>query len=128
MKKQEMMTACLKQMIFDDFLKKYHDAIDVLLKNQGFLFEIKCARGNTPEEIEFCADNKNLNLQKFKNRLSEHFYESKAYFDYPEFRYITDDVKARGLAARGKPYAAKSAYISIYYAIRFYQINRLDIE
>ena len=36
MKKQEIMTNCLKQMIFDEFLSLYAEAIKGLLKDQNF--------------------------------------------------------------------------------------------
>lgn len=128
MTKQEIMTNCLKQMIFDEFLSLYGDAIKVLLKDQSFLYTIRQIHKGVPEEIEFCSDNQNLELRKFKNRIGEMVFESRAYFHCPEYRFIVDDVKKKGIAARGNPYTMKSAAISTYYAIRFYEISRLERE
>lgn len=63
MTKQEIMTNCLKQMIFDEFLSLYGDAIKVLLKDQSFLHTIRQIHKGVPEEIEFCSDNQNLELR-----------------------------------------------------------------
>lgn len=128
MTKQEIMTNCLKQMIFDEFLSLYGDAIKVLLKDQSFLHTIRQIHKGVPEEIEFCSDNQNLELRKFKNRIGEMVFESQAYFHCPEYRFIVDDVKKKGLSARGTPYTTKSAAISTYYAIRFYEISRMERE
>lgn len=128
MTKQEIMTNCLKQMIFDEFLSLYGDAIKALLKDQSFLYTVRQIRRGVPEEIEFCSDNQNLDLRKFKNRIGEIVFESQAYFHCPEYRFIVDDVKKKGVAARGTPYTMKSAAISTYYAIRFYEISRTDRE
>lgn len=128
MTKQEIMTNCLKQMIFDEFLPLYGDAIKALLKDQSFLYTVRQIRRGVPEEIEFCSDNQNLDLRKFKNRIGEIVFESQAYFHCPEYRFIVDDVKKKGVAARGTPYTMKSAAISTYYAIRFYEISRTDRE
>ena len=128
MTKQEIMTNCLKQMIFDEFLPLYGDAIKALLKDQSFLYTVRQIRRGVPEEIEFCSDNQNLDLRKLKNRIGEIVFESQAYFHCPEYRFIVDDVKKKGVAARGTPYTMKSAAISTYYAIRFYEISRTDRE
>ena len=42
--------------------------------------------------------------------------------------YKANDVAKRGIAARGEEYKLNSAAISVYYAIRFYQIDKLNIE
>ena len=128
MKKQEIMTNCLKQMIFDEFLFLYSDSIKALLKDQSFLYTVRQIRKGIPEEVEFCADNQNLELRRFKNRIGEMVFESQAYFHCPEYHFIVDDVKKKGIAARGTPYTMKSAAISTYYAIRFYEISRMDRE
>ena len=128
MEKQEIMTNCLKQMVFDEFLSFYSDAIKVLLKDQSILFAIKQINAGVAETVEFCADNKNIDLRKFKDRIGEMMFDSKAYFHCPEYRFIVDDVKKKGISFRGKPYTAKSAAISVYYAIRFYQISKMDRE
>ena len=128
MKKYDMMTACLKQMVFDEFMSLYSAEIRSLLEQQSFLFDVRQARGNVSEDIEFCLDNTNFEFRKFKQRISNYFYECGAYIHYPEFRFITENVKKKGVSFRGKPYTAASASISIYYAIRFYQINRLSVE
>ena len=128
MTKQEIMTNCLKQMIFDEFLSIYGDAIKVLLKNQSILYTVRRIHQGVSEQIEFCADNTNLELKKFKNNIGEMFYESQAYLHIPEYRFIVDDVRKKGIAARGTPYAMKSAAISTYYAIRFYEISKTGRE
>ena len=128
MKKQDIMKNCLKQMIFDEFLSLYNDAIKTLLKDQSFLFTIKQIYTGVAEDVEFCSDNKNIELRKFKNRIGEMMFDSQAYFHCPEYRYIVDDVKRKGIPIHGKPYTAKSAAISTYYAIRFYQISKMDKE
>ena len=128
MKKQEIMTNCLKQMIFDEFLSLYAEAIKGLLKDQSFLYTIRQIRKDIPESVEFCADNQNIELRKFKNRIGEMLFESQAYLHCPEYRYVVNDVKNKGLSTRGTPYTMKSAAISTYYAIRFYEISRTERE
>lgn len=128
MTKQEIMTNCLKQMIFDEFLSLYGDAIKVLLRDQSILYTVRKIHQGVSEQIEFCADNSSLELRKFKNNIGEMFYESQAYFHIPEYRFIVDDVKKKGIVARGTPYTMKSAAISVYYAIRFYEISKTDRE
>lgn len=128
MKKQEIMTNCLKQMIFDEFLSLYGEAIKGLLKDQSFLYTIRQIHKDIPESVEFCADNQNIELRKFKNQIGEMLFESQAFLHCPEYRYIVNDVKKKGLSARGTPYTTKSAAISTYYAIRFYEISRMERE
>ena len=67
MTKQEIMTNCLKQMIFDEFLTLYGDAIKGLLGDQSFLYTIKQIHMEIPESVEFCSDNTNAELRKLKN-------------------------------------------------------------
>ena len=95
MTKQEIMTNCLKQMIFDEFLSLYGDAIKVLLRDQSILYTVRKIHQGVSEQIEFCADNSSLELRKFKNNIGEMFYESQAYFHIPEYRFIVDDVKKK---------------------------------
>ena len=127
MRKTDMMTACRKQLIFTDFLIMYSKQIYSLLSNYGFLIEIQEARGNISPAIEFCTDNLNPAFRSFKYSISDHLSNCGAYFKYPEYQYIADDVISRGIE-RGKVYKLSSVAISVYYAIRFYQVNKLSIE
>ena len=93
-----------------------------LRKNPGFLHEMAEARGTVSPEVEFCTDNSNIALRRFKDSISQHIYESKAYYDYPDFKAIVDDVQLQGIKSRGTEYTKKSAYISIYYALRYLKL------
>lgn len=128
MKKNEMLTACREQLIFDDFLLKYSRQIRSLLNDFGFLIEVQEARGNISPAIEFCRDNMNPVFESFKKDIANHFANRGVYFKYPEYQRIANDVIPRGVTARGEEYKLASVAISVYYAIRFYQVDKLNIE
>lgn len=124
MKKQEIMDNCIKQMIFEDFLLVYADLIKKLLCDQSFLSIIDYIQNGVPEEIEFCANNETPAFKNFKDCIGQALFESQAYPRCVAYSYIVDSVKEKGVANRGMPYATKSAAISVYYAIRYYQIAK----
>lgn len=128
MTKNEMLTACRKQLIFEDFLLMYNKQIRSLMNDFGFLIVIQNARGNISPAIEFCRDNMNPTFISFKQGIGNHFLNCGAFFKYPDYQYIANDVARRGIVARGEEYKLNSAAISVYYAIRFYQVDKLNIQ
>lgn len=128
MKKNEMLTACRKQLIFEDFLLMYSKQLRSLMNDVGFLIIVQNARGNISPAIEFCRDNTDPTFISFKQGISNHFLNSGAFFKYPDYQYIANDVAQRGVGFRGEEYKLSSAAISVYYAIRFYQVDKLNIE
>ena len=118
----KQLTACKSQLIFPDFLTRYEEELTSLHKNPGFLYEMAEARGTVSPEVEFCTDNSNIALRRFKDSISQHIYESKAYYDYPDFKAIVDDVQLQGIKSRGTEYTKRSACISVYYALRYLKL------
>lgn len=128
MKKNEMLTACRKQLIFEDFMLMYSRQLRSLMNDTGFLIIVQNARGNISPAIEFCSDNTDPTFISFKQDISNQFFNSRAFFKYPDYQYIANDVAHRGIGFRGEEYKLSSAAISVYYAIRFYQVDKLNIE
>ena len=120
---QKALMACESQFVFADFLERYAQELASLRKNPGFVHELIEARGNTTPEVEFCADQNNSAFRKFKDQINQHLHDSKAYYDYPDFQAIVDDVQHLGIEFRGKEYTKKSAYISVYYALRYLKLT-----
>ena len=120
---RKALIACESQFVFGDFLARYERELGALRKNPGFVHELIEARGNVTPEVEFCTDQSNSDLRKFKEQINQHLHESKAYYDYPDFQKIVDDVQHLGIEFRGKEYTKKSAYISVYYALRYLKLT-----
>lgn len=122
-KRKRWMLVCKRQIIFPDFLEKYTQELSLLRKTPGFIHEMTEARGNVSPEVEFCSDNEDPAFQEFKDRICTYLYETKAYYNYPECKMIVDDVQKMGIRFSGKAYTKKSAYISVYYALRFLKLS-----
>ena len=120
---QKALIACESQFVFGDFLARYERELGALRKNPGFVHELIEARGNVAPEVEFCTNQSNSDLRKFKEQINQHLHETKAYYDYPDFQKIVDDVQHLGIEFRGKEYTKKSAYISVYYALRYLKLT-----
>lgn len=120
---KEKLKACKSQLIFEDFLDRYALLLSSLRKNQGFISELKSARGDISPEVEFCTDKSNPALVRFKNHINECLHDAKVYYDYIDLKMIVDDVQKRGIEFRGKEYTKMSAYISVYYALRYLKLS-----
>lgn len=94
----------------NDFLIRYQRALDALYYDDAFMHIIENIRKEAP--VEENGDT----IDTIKDIAKTTIYEQKAVYNFPYLKEIADDVYSNGCAKN-------SAYISVYLAMRIYQLS-----
>ena len=120
MKKEDKLKACRSQFVHDSFLEDYYSLLKKLHSNMNFAHAMGEVSQNTAEQLLYGVDaekdiSKKNAFKKFKDDFCDIFFDKLRFCDYPEYKDIYYDVKKKG-------YSGKSATISIFYAMVYFDI------
>ena len=120
MAKEDKLKACRSQFVHDSFLEDYYSLLKKLHSNMNFAHAMGEVSQNTAEQLLYGVDaekdiSKKNAFKKFKDDFCDIFFDKLRFCDYPEYKDIYYDVKKKG-------YSGKSATISIFYAMVYFDI------
>lgn len=112
---------CRTQFVYNRFLGDYYSLLKKLHEDKSFMRKIREISENTAEPLLFGVGiddsvEKSARFQRFKDDFCDIFFRDLKFADYPEYKEIYYSIKKKG-------YSGKSATISVFYAMVFFDIE-----